>query len=68
MYPVLKVRRPHSGVDYAAPEGTPVYSVGDGVVLKKGYQQKGAGNYIQIKHNNIYTNNANTFLVSTNYN
>jgi len=55
MHPVLKIRRPHSGVDYAAPAGTPVYSVGDGFVVKKGYQKKGAGNYIKIKHNSVYT-------------
>jgi len=39
MHPVLKIRRPHHGVDYAAPSGTPVYSVGDGTVIKKGYQK-----------------------------
>jgi murein DD-endopeptidase MepM/ murein hydrolase activator NlpD len=55
MHPVLKIRRPHSGVDYAAPEGTPVYSVGDGFIIKKGYQKKGAGNYVKIKHNSVYT-------------
>lgn len=54
-HPVLKIRRPHSGIDYAAPAGTPVYSVGDGFVLKKGYQKKGAGNFIKIKHNSVYT-------------
>lgn len=54
-HPVLKIYRPHSGVDYAAPEGTPVYSVGDGFVIKKGYQRRGAGNYLKIKHNSVYT-------------
>jgi len=54
-HPVLKIYRPHSGIDYAAPEGTPVYSVGDGVVIKKGYQKNGAGNYVKIKHNSVYT-------------
>ncbi|MBI9067045.1 MAG: peptidoglycan DD-metalloendopeptidase family protein [Salinivirgaceae bacterium] len=54
-HPVLKIRRPHHGVDYAAPSGTPVYSVGDGFVQKKGYQKKGAGNYVKIKHNSVYT-------------
>lgn len=53
-HPVLKIYRPHSGVDYAAPAGTPVYSVGDGVVAKKGYQRRGAGNFIKIKHNSVY--------------
>lgn len=34
-HPILKIRRPHHGVDYAAPTGTPVHSVGDGVIIKK---------------------------------
>jgi murein DD-endopeptidase MepM/ murein hydrolase activator NlpD len=54
-HPVLKIYRPHSGIDYAAPVGTPVYSVGDGIVLKKGYHKKGAGNFIKIKHDKVYT-------------
>lgn len=54
-HPVLKIYRPHSGIDYAAPAGTPVYSVGEGFIIKKGYQKKGAGNYIKIKHNSVYT-------------
>ena len=55
MHPVLKYVRPHRGVDYAAPTGTPVYSIGDGVVVKKAYQKGGGGNYINIKHNSVYT-------------
>ena len=54
-HPVLKIRRPHHGVDYAAPEGTPVHSVGDGVIIKKGYQRRGGGNYLKIRHNGTYT-------------
>ncbi len=54
-HPVLKIRRPHHGVDYAAPEGTPVHSIGDGVIIKKGYQKRGGGNYLKIKHNSTYT-------------
>ena len=55
MHPVLKIRRAHYGVDYAAPTGTPVYSIGDGIVIKKAYQKAGGGNYISIKHNSVYT-------------
>ncbi|MBN2806175.1 MAG: M23 family metallopeptidase [Prolixibacteraceae bacterium] len=55
LHPVLKIRRPHKGVDYAAPTGTPVYSIGDGVVVKKSYQKNGGGNYLNIKHNSVYT-------------
>ncbi|MDD4372702.1 MAG: peptidoglycan DD-metalloendopeptidase family protein [Bacteroidales bacterium] len=54
-HPVLKIYRPHHGVDYAAPSGTPVYSIGDGVVTRKGYQKSGGGNYLYIKHNGTYT-------------
>ena len=54
-HPVLKVYRPHHGVDYAAPAGTPVSSIGDGVVIKKAYEANGAGYYLKIKHNATYT-------------
>lgn len=53
-HPVLKIVRPHHGVDYAAPVGTPVRSIGDGVVTKKAYQAGGAGYYVKIKHNSSY--------------
>jgi Membrane proteins related to metalloendopeptidases len=42
-------------VDYAAPTGTPVKTIGDGVVIEKGHQRNGAGNYLKIKHNADYT-------------
>jgi murein DD-endopeptidase MepM/ murein hydrolase activator NlpD len=54
-HPVLKIYRPHHGVDYAAPEGTPVYALGDGRIVAKGYQRRGGGNYLKIKHNSVYT-------------
>lgn len=50
MHPILRIRRPHHGVDYAAPAGTPVVAVGDGVVIVKGYAG-GGGNTLKIKHN-----------------
>ena len=49
LHPVLKKYRPHHGVDYAAPVGTPVRAVADGVVTKKSYD-KAAGNMLKIKH------------------
>ncbi|MBE5033560.1 M23 family metallopeptidase [Gallalistipes aquisgranensis] len=49
LHPVLKIRRPHYGVDYAAPSGTPVHAVADGVVVYKGYKG-GNGNMVKIKH------------------
>jgi murein DD-endopeptidase MepM/ murein hydrolase activator NlpD len=54
-HPVTKVVRPHHGVDYAAPTGTPVVTIGDGTVIEKGWDKKGGGNYLKIKHNSTYT-------------
>jgi len=53
-HPVLKEYRPHRGVDYAAPRGTPVRSVGEGVVQRAGYEGPN-GNYVKIRHNGTYT-------------
>ena len=55
MHPVLRIVRPHHGVDYAAATGTPVYSIGDGVVLQKSYQAAGGGNFVKIRHNSVYS-------------
>jgi murein DD-endopeptidase MepM/ murein hydrolase activator NlpD len=55
MHPVLKRRRAHHGVDYAAPVGTPVYAIGNGKVIDKGFQARGGGNYVKIRHNSTYT-------------
>lgn len=49
LHPVHKVYRPHHGVDYAAPAGTPVHSVADGTVTFAGWGG-GGGNTIKIKH------------------
>ncbi len=54
LHPVLKIRRPHFGVDYAARKGTPVVAIGDGTVIEKAYQ-RGGGNLLKIKHNTTYT-------------
>jgi murein DD-endopeptidase MepM/ murein hydrolase activator NlpD len=48
-HPILGVDRPHEGVDYAAPSGTPVKAVGDGTVVQKDWSG-GYGNQIIIKH------------------
>ena len=50
LHPVYKVYRPHHGVDYAAPAGTPVHSVADGTVTFRGWDKGGGGNTIKIKH------------------
>ena len=54
LHPILKVYRPHYGVDYAAPTGTPIKSVGDGKVVAASYSS-GNGNYVKIRHNSVYT-------------
>ena len=54
-HPVLKRYRAHHGVDYAAPVGTPVYAIGSGKVIAKGFQANGGGNYVKIRHNSTYT-------------
>jgi murein DD-endopeptidase MepM/ murein hydrolase activator NlpD len=52
-HPILKIRRPHHGVDYAAPIGTPVYSIGDGRVLSASYEG-GEGRMVKVRHNSVY--------------
>ncbi len=54
LHPVLRIRRPHHGVDYAAPKGTPVHSIGMGTVTDVRYAG-GAGRMVKIKHNATYT-------------
>jgi murein DD-endopeptidase MepM/ murein hydrolase activator NlpD len=54
LHPVLRIRRPHYGVDYAAPSGTPVHTIGDGTVIKASYAG-GAGRIVSIKHDNNYS-------------
>ena len=53
-HPVLKKRRPHNGVDFAAPTGTAVRTVGDGYVTFAG-RKGGAGNMVKIRHSDRYT-------------
>ena len=48
-HPILKRYRPHYGVDYAAPSGTPVRTVSDGVITSAGWKGA-AGKTIQIRH------------------
>jgi murein DD-endopeptidase MepM/ murein hydrolase activator NlpD len=54
LHPLFGDPRAHRGVDYAAPTGTPVRSVADGVVVSRGWSQ-GYGNTIEIKHNERYS-------------
>jgi murein DD-endopeptidase MepM/ murein hydrolase activator NlpD len=54
LHPILRIRRPHFGVDYAAPSGTPVLSIGDGRVISTSYES-GSGRIVRIKHNSVYS-------------
>jgi murein DD-endopeptidase MepM/ murein hydrolase activator NlpD len=53
LHPILKVRKPHLGTDYAAPSGTPVYAVGDGTIIQAAYNRT-RGKHISIRHSGIY--------------
>ena len=52
-HPIHKKYRPHHGIDYAAPTGTPVEAAGSGKVLFAGWKS-GYGKFVTLKHNNGY--------------
>lgn len=52
-HPIKKRRIPHLGTDYAAPTGTPIFAVANGVITKAGYS-KNNGKYVKIRHDDIY--------------
>lgn len=54
LHPVLRIRRPHFGVDYAAPAGTPVHSIGDGRITQA-ETENGSGKMVRIVHNSVYS-------------
>ena len=53
-HPVLKIVRPHHGVDYSAPIGTPVVSIGDGRVTQTAFEN-GSGRIVRVTHNSVYS-------------
>jgi murein DD-endopeptidase MepM/ murein hydrolase activator NlpD len=53
-HPVQKIFKAHLGTDYAAPVGTPIHTVGDGVVVEAKYSAFN-GNYVKVKHNGTYS-------------
>lgn len=54
MHPILRIARPHYGVDYAAPRGTPVEALGEGKVTEAGWKG-GYGRFIAIRHNSVFS-------------
>jgi murein DD-endopeptidase MepM/ murein hydrolase activator NlpD len=54
LHPILKKYRPHLGIDYAAPLGTPVRTIGDGRIALAGWKN-GYGRFIEVRHNDIYS-------------
>ena len=54
LHPILRIRRPHYGVDYAAPVGTPVLAIGDGRVTQA-RTESGSGRVVRIIHNSVYS-------------
>ena len=53
MHPILRIIRPHYGVDYAAPVGTPVLAIGDGRIIST-TTENGSGKMVKIQHNSVY--------------
>lgn len=53
LHPVLKTSRPHRGIDYGAPNGTPVYAAGDGRVVQSSFSPSN-GNFVVIQHGGSY--------------
>ena len=52
-HPILKITRPHQGIDYAAPTGDPVWAVAGGEVIYKA-RAGGFGNLVKVRHKNGY--------------
>jgi murein DD-endopeptidase MepM/ murein hydrolase activator NlpD len=52
-HPILGYTKMHTGVDWAAPTGTPIYAAGNGVVEKAGWES-GYGKFVLLRHNNGY--------------
>ncbi len=53
LHPILGTYRPHLGVDYGAPTGTPVVAVATGTVVSAG-RSRGSGNMVRLRHRNGY--------------
>lgn len=53
LHPVLKRYRPHYGVDYVAPVGTPIFATGDGTIIER-RRDNASGNFVGLRHGNGY--------------
>ncbi len=53
--PVYGTPKMHKGLDFTAPQGTPVYATGDGIVTVAGYNEDGFGNHVEINHGYGYS-------------
>jgi murein DD-endopeptidase MepM/ murein hydrolase activator NlpD len=54
MHPIFHKVTEHLAIDFSAPTGTPVYAASDGTIITRTYGT-GAGNYVAVKHNSVYT-------------
>lgn len=54
LHPLFKTNRPHRGIDYSAPAGTPIYAAGDGRIVQSGFSESN-GNFVVIEHNGTYS-------------
>ena len=52
-HPITKTWKAHPAIDYAAPTGTPIKAVGDGTIIRIGYD-KNNGRHIKLRHNGTY--------------
>ncbi len=50
IHPIYKTRKLHTGMDFTAPQGTPIYATGDGKIAKVKRSRKGYGNHVIIDH------------------
>jgi len=55
LHPILKVDRPHNGVDFTAKRGTPVRAVGNGKVVYAGWRKGGYGRLVEIEHDSAFS-------------
>ena len=50
IHPIYKTRKFHTGMDFTAPQGTPIYATGDGKIAKVRRSRRGYGNHVIVDH------------------